>query len=621
MSPDGTRVAFVVNEWDRREDTFTRELYVVDVKTGQMSPPTSASGKKRLPRWSPDGKSLAFLADTGGNTQLQVLRDLHDPPRVIVSPSDSIESFEWSPDGNAIALLGMAAAKIPPGGQTNRKPPVVADEEIEYQRLWIADLATGSLHQVAAGANHVVESSYSPDGRSLACLGQPSPRWPDQTQRGVYIVPVGGGEAKRVTEDTPEARDITWSPDGTNLAYLAATEGNPLGVGPPKIHVVPATGGVPRVLAADFDGYIEGLRWSEGGQSLLFSAGVGVGHHLYRIALSGTTPERLTSGDGVYYSMSTDRTGHALAAIFESPSQPPDVWIRTEIGRPFRALTALNPQVSDWPLGKVETTRWKSSDGQQIEGLVVYPVDYVARRRYPTVLYVHGGPESANMRGFSANWGSLAQVYAGAGFVVFMPNFRGSSNYGGRFALGVGGTSIAPEEGSFADCMTGLDHLIAMGIADSERLAIQGWSYGGYFTAWAIGHTTRFKVASEGAGDANLVSYYGTASINPGFDILNEHPYDDPARWHRLSPLTYVSKVRTPCLILQGEKDQIVPMGQSQEFHKALRHFGVATELVIYPGQPHGLQVPSYQIDKMRRELAWIQKHLASPTVTPTPPH
>ncbi|HXB55650.1 MAG TPA: S9 family peptidase [Vicinamibacteria bacterium] len=601
-------MAFVVSEWDRRDDHFTTDLYLAEVSTGHVSRLTQAPADKRHPRWSPDGRSLAFLTDRDGHAQIHVLDTLGGPPHVVVALSRSVESFEWSPDGKEIAFL--AVEPQPPAQPGSRKLPVVASEDIEYQRLWIVDIATGSIRQLRAGAKHVVQFAFSPKGDLLASLGQASPRWPDQVQRELYIVSRAGGEPRRVTTDGGEKKDPTWSPDGTEVAYLAAAEGNPLSVGPPKVHVVSAAGGTPRILAAAFEGYAQGLAW-KGGRGLLFTAGVGVGQHLYRVALGGAAPQALTTGDGVYSAFTTDRDGRAVAATHESPSHPPEVWVATDVDQPFRVLTALNPQVAEWSLGKVETTRWKSSDGLEIEGLVVYPVDYVAGRRYPTILYVHGGPESANLRGFIANWDSLPQVYAGAGFVVFMPNFRGSSNYGGRFSLGgAGASSIAPEEGSFADSMTGLDHLIEGGIADAAHLAIKGWSYGGYFTSWAIGHTDRFKVAVEGAGDTNLVSYYGTAAINPGFDLLNEHPYDDPALWHKRSPLTYASKVRTPCLILQGEKDEIVPKGQSQEFHKALQHFGVPTELVIYPDQPHGLQVPSYQIDKMRRELEWIRKYI-----------
>jgi dipeptidyl aminopeptidase/acylaminoacyl peptidase len=606
LSPGGERVAFVVTEWNRGEDRFSEDLYIAEVGSGRVSRLPLAPGDKRNPRWSPDGRSLAFLTDHDGTTEIDVTDTLHASTRRILAPSGSIDGFEWSPDGTKMAFVAGDGAK-PPTPPPVHRPPVVASEDIEYEGLWLADLAAGSVRRLPAGARDVVHCTFSPDGGSLACLAQPSPLWPEQTKRELYIVPLGGGDPRRLTANPGEEQDIAWAPDGAEVAYLEATDGNPLGVGPPRIHVVPTAGGTPKVLAPGFDGYIRGLRWQ--GSCLFFTAGVGVAEHLYRIASPGGAPEALTSGDGVYHSITTDRPGRALAAIHESPSEPPEVWFANEAGQPFRALTALNPQAADWSLGKVEVTRWKSADGVEIEGLVVYPLNYVAGRRYPTVLYVHGGPESANVRDLMANWGSLPQVYAAAGFVVLMPNFRGSSNYGGRFALGAGGTSIAPEEGSFADCMTGLDRLIERGIADAEHLAIKGWSYGGYFTAWAVGHTTRFKAAVEGAGDTDLVSYFGTASINPGFDLRNEHPYDDPALWQRRAPLSYASKVRTPCLILQGEKDRIVPMGQSQEFYKALQHFGVTTELVIYPNQPHELRVPSYQIDKMRRELEWIKKY------------
>jgi dipeptidyl aminopeptidase/acylaminoacyl peptidase/CubicO group peptidase (beta-lactamase class C family) len=608
ISPDGAHVAFVVEELDPEQDRYVTHVSVVDVARGTTRRIAPPEGSGHSPRWSPNGRSLAFLWERDGRDQIYAVDPPDGQPRQLVKHEGSIRSFVWSPDGKEVAFLATEPAASP-AGDTKTKPVVVVGDDVRLQRLWVAELAGGATRQLTS-TSHVVQAGWSPDGSTLAFLAQPLPKFPEHVKRELYVVPRTGGEARRLTDNTQEESGIAWKPDSREIAYVAATEGNVLSIGPPRIHIVSASGGTPRVLAPSFDGYVGALRWAPDGQSLVFAAGLRVDRHLYRISSSGGNPEPLTDGEGVYGSFSIDRRGHTVAAIYENTTRPPDVWVASAPGRPMRPLTDLNPQAREWSLGKVQIVRWKSADGLEMEGLVALPVGFTTGRKYPTVMHVHGGPESAMMRGFAANWSHPAHIYAGAGFVYFMPNFRGSSNYGGKFALGAGGTSIAPEEGSFADCMTGLDHLIEKGIADPNRLGLKGWSYGGYFTAWAVGHTDRFKAAAEGAGDTNLVSYYGTAVINPGFDIRLEHPYDDPAKWHKRSPLTYASKVKTPTLILQGENDPIVPIGQSQEFYTALRHYNVPTQLIIYPDQPHGIEVPSYQVDKMRREFEWMRKYL-----------
>jgi dipeptidyl aminopeptidase/acylaminoacyl peptidase len=371
------------------------------------------------------------------------------------------------------------------------------------------------------------------------------------------------------------------------------------------------------VLAPRFDGYIQQHEWRDK-DSFIIWAGLHVNERLFTLS-ADDEPTSITAGEGNFGPFAVNGFGTRLVLLHETPQRPGDVWLRTGDSEPMRQVSHLNPEVEGVALGRVETVRWASADGVDIEGLVVFPTDYHEGRRYPTILQVHGGPEGAHTLGFIADWSNDPHVYAGAGYVTLLPNFRSSSNYGARFAHGVGTNSAALEDGVFQDLMTGIDQLVQRGIADPDRLAVKGWSYGGYSTSWIIGHTDRFKVAAYGAGDTNLVSYYGTAVINPGFDMMNEAPYGNFERWIERSPLTSVARVKTPCLIFQGEKDTIVPLGQSQEFYRALKHFKVPTKLVVYPDQPHGLGVPSYQRDKMQREFEWIDKYLSAATSAAPP--
>jgi len=614
ISPDGSRVAFVVSEWDRERDAHNTDLYLVATSGESPVRLTYDPKNDRSPRWSPDGSSLAFLSNREEDKfQIFVLRIPGGEPRKLTSHGESIADFEWSPDGKTIAFLAPEPKEKekPKEGSKEKKPetkkPVVVDQDPENAHLWLLDVASEQVTRVTRGSFHVADASFAPDGKSIAYIAQNSPKVADSLTAELYVIPVGGGDPRRLSSNTYSESQLRWSPDGRQIAYLSEADGNPA-AGPSRIHVLPASGGEPRVLARRFDGYIRDFSWSKDGASFVFSADLRVNRHLFQLPAADGEPKQLTTEDGLNGPFSVDASGQTLAFIQEGPARPADVWTLRLTDTSGRQLTRLNPQAQEWALGKVETLRWKSTDGTEIEGLVVYPIDYQAGRRYPTILEVHGGPEGAYMRGFLATHGTFPHIYAASGYVTLLPNFRGSSNYGAKFAQAnradVGG-------GDYQDCMSGVDHLIALGVADPDRLAIKGWSYGGYMSGWVVGHTTRFKAAAYGAGLANAVSYYGTADIQ--FSRENLHggtPYSNRSRWDERSPLSYVDQVKTPCLIFHGEKDERVPVGQSQEFYMGLRKHNVPARLVIYPGEPHGLRVPSYQFDKMKRELEWIESYV-----------
>lgn len=611
LSPDGSRVAFVVREWNRNQDRFDRHIHVANLQSAPSSQVTFSAKSEWQPRWSPEGR-LAFLSDRDGRPAVYA-REEGGTERRLFDHAGAISGFEWCPDGKS--LIFLAGESDPEGQPSGTKPVIVVDEEPVSSRLWLFGTLDGKARPLTEPGVYVVGARVSPDGRNVAYLSEPSPRFLDTFKRELYVLALAGGPSQRLTTNQEAEWNIRWSPDGSRLSYLAPSDGNPLGVGPPRIHVVPAAGGPVRVLARQFDGYIQQQEWMDDDNFIVW-AGLRVNERLFRLSAADGQPTPITEGEGNFGPFARNGSGTRLVLLHDTPEHPGDVWLRTDGREPMRQLSKLNPEVEGLALGKVETVRWTSTDGVEIEGLVVYPTDYHEGHRYPTILQVHGGPESAHTRGFIADWSNNPHVYAGSGYVTFLPNFRSSSNYGARFAHGAGANSAALEDGVFGDLMTGLDYLVQRGVADPERLAVKGWSYGGYSTSWIIGHTDRFKVAAYGAGDTNLVSYYGTAVINPGFDMMNEAPYGNFARWIERSPLMSVARVKTPCLIFQGEKDQIVPLGQSQEFYKALKAFKVPTRLVVYPDQPHGLSVPSYQRDKMQREFEWIDKYLKTTTTT-----
>jgi dipeptidyl aminopeptidase/acylaminoacyl peptidase len=619
MSPDGRRVAFVQASWDRENDRFNSDLWLVD-EMRQLVRLTSHPRRDDSPRWSPDARRLAFLSERASDqsssqpagAQIFLINPQGGEPTQLTSHKAPIQSFEWAPDGRSIAFIAEEAREV----KSKSKPPIVVDEDHRFAQLWIVEVASQQIRQLTRGSRHIVAFNWSPDGSQIVFTARATPKLMDGHTTEVFVTPAS---LQNAPYDTAQSRQITkgggaenqprFSPDGRWISYLAHADGDP-NVGPERIHIVPARGGEPIVLAKSFDGYISSYRWVFDSQRVIFLAALGVNAHLYTMRVDDQSPTLMTRNDGVTTGFSMTIDGMNIAYVHESPRMPTEVALLNARNMIPILLTRLNPQVESLTLGLVEVVKWKSNDGTEIEGLLVYPVGYQTGRRYPLLTYIHGGPEGAYTKSFNATWSAFPQVYSGAGYAVFMPNFRGSSNYGAKFAQ-----SNAKLAGKvdYEDILSGVDHLIKQGIADENRLAIAGWSYGGYMSAWIIGHTNRFKCAAYGAGLSNAVSYWGTADIVHQRERLHGGvPWEARKAFDEQSPLNYLTGVKTPTLIFHGEKDERVPLGQSRETYRTLKRLGVATKLVIYPDQGHGILTPSYQLDKVRREFAWVEKYLSA---------
>lgn len=614
ISPDGRRVAFVLTSWDRENDRFNPDIWLTDDARQPPIQLTAHARRDDQPRWSSDGRRIAFLserANDSGSTGAQIflLNLLGGEPVQLTSHKSAIQYFEWSPDNRYIAFIAEE-----PREKSKTKLPIIVDEDQRHAQLWIVDLKTQEVRQLSKGKRHIVAFDWSSDGAQIVFTARSTSGLIDAPTTEVYVIP---SNLKASPYDTAGARQITngngaeseprFSPDGRWLSYLARSEGE-TSAGPMRIHIVSATGGEPRIMGEEFDGHITSHRWVSNGQRIMFLAGSGVNSRIYAVSLLDQKTQAITRDDGVTTGFSMTPDAMNFAFIHENPRLASEVaYLNSRIMIPI-FLTHLNPQIDEFNLGQVESIRWRSTDGTEIEGLFVYPVGYQTGERYPLLTYIHGGPEGAYVKSFNAGWSAFPQIYAARGYAVFMPNFRGSSNYGTRFA---NANTKRAGKVDYEDVMSGIDDLIKRGIADENRLAVAGWSYGGYLSAWIIGHTDRFKCAAYGAGLTNAVSYWGTADIVAQRERLHGGtPWEARQMFDEQSPLTYLTKVKTPTLIFHGEKDERVPASQSQETYRTLKRLGVTAQLVLYPDQGHGLTMPSYQIDKMRREFAWIEKYV-----------
>ncbi|HKQ79674.1 MAG TPA: S9 family peptidase [Blastocatellia bacterium] len=613
LSPDGRRVSFVVDSWDRENDRFNSDVWIVD-EVRQAIRLTWHPKRDDSPRWSPDARRIAFLSERGvdadAGAQIFLLNPAGGEPVQLTSHKAPIQSFEWSPDGRSIVFIAEEAREKP-----RTKPPIVSDENHRFAQLWIVDAASREIKQLTKGSRHIMAFNWSSDGDWIVFTARATPKLTDNDGAEVFITSAGlqnaphdTAQSKQVTKGGGAENQPRFSPDGRWISYLAHADGD-ANVGPERIHIVSVTSGESHVMAPGFDGYISSYRWALDSRRVVFLAAVGVNAYLYTMNVSDAAPALMTRDEGVTtgFSMTNDLLN--VVYIHEKPRMPAEVALLNARNMIPILLTRLNPQIESLTLGHVETVKWASNDETEIEGLLVFPVGYQTGRRYPLLTYIHGGPEGAYAKGFNTSWSAFPQVYAGAGYVVFMPNFRGSSNYGAKFAQ-----SNAKLVGKvdYEDIMSGVDHLIKIGVADENRLALAGWSYGGYMSAWIIGHSNRFKCAAYGAGLSNAVSYWGTTDTTHQRERLHGGtPMDARKMFEEQSPLNFLTNVKTPALIFHGEKDERVPLGQSLETYRTLKRLGVKTQLVIYPDQGHGLTIPSYQLDKMRREFEWIEKNMA----------
>jgi dipeptidyl aminopeptidase/acylaminoacyl peptidase len=647
LSPDGKWVAYVVTAADLKENANDADLWLVAAAGGTPVRLTTSKKGDTQPRWSPDSRRLAFISARTDKPQLFVISPFGGEAEQVTSAKAAVTGFQWAPDGRRIAFV---AQRDPTADEERREKEkddaIVVDRDFKLARIFTVDLETRAARELVSGDFQASDPQWSPDGRRLAFVSNPTPKADDGGLSDVWVVDVPATTATTARADSAAKRDSAakgdtaakaplprprklvpndgpdnaprWSPDGRQLALLTRP-GSAGELGLLRLAVVPAEGGVPRVIAPSFDQVATSPSWSPDGRTIYFTAPVRTGAQLFAATVATGAVRQLSNAPGLMGTASLSRDARLAAFTLGDLQRPNDVHVAPLAGawRPVK-LTDHNPQVRQLAMGRGEVLRWKSRDGLEVEGLVVYPADYTPGRRYPTVAFIHGGPAGVWTAGFPASWGNFAHVWASNGWVAFFPNVRGSSAYGEKFLL----ANVRDwGKGDFDDIQTGLDTLVARGVADPDRMAQSGWSYGGYMTAWTITQTNRFKAAMVGAGLTNMYSMYSTNDLQRTLDgYFGAEPWDDEEAYRRASAMTFIKRAKTPTLIQHGQADLRVPVGQAQELYMGLKRNDVPVELVFYPREPHGLQEPRHQLDKMRREYAWFAKHVLGETAGSPPP-
>ncbi len=616
ISPDGGWIAYVVSEppdTARGERRSQADIWLVDFE-GKRGPRPFAFGPANefAPGFSPDGRWIAFLANRGGAVQVYRIRIDGGEAVPVTSFGGGVSFFAWSPDGGRLAVI---AADPTPAEELRAEragdDERFVDHEDRFGRLWIVDAESGEGRVVTPESLHVQSAAWSPDGSRFAIVTSKHSTNDDMYfhSRLELLDPATGG---RLTIEESVTGPASWSPDGRSIAFMKLHEHPEITVSVPVVAVADAETGSTKLLGLNRDATIRSPRWLPGGKLLAVEM-KGVRRTLASLSVEEDAIDEVEEMLGPYYggvNFSVSRDGSKVAMLKGEPNRPPDVWAK-ELGflGKRRRLTDLNPWLDGRETGETRVVEWKSRDGTVIEGVLYLPPGYRKGTRYPAVVNVHGGPQWAWWLGWHGTWHEWALALACRGYVVLLPNPRGSLGYGVGFARAnfddLGG-------GDYEDVVAGADYLVQEGIADGERLGICGWSYGGAMTAWAITQTGRFRAAVVGAGVTNLYSFHGTTDITPTFLVkyMREVPYVRPEAYRDRSAVQFVRNADTPTLVLHGEEDARVPVGQAYEFYHGLVQTGTYAELFVYPREGHAFAEIRHQIDLVDRIVDWFDLHL-----------
>lgn len=621
ISPAGDRVAYTVSTPSVERNAHEPALFIVSATGGTPKRVaatyqifTPALPAPRL-RWLPDGKTVSVLVQGQGGPQVATINPDNDNVTIITSAPTGVSGYEWSPDGRFVAYLSRdAAGPAPIANKVGSNPPAT--------RLWVQPLGDKAAPRVLTPTDRFVDGmAWAPDSTEIAYAFAPFSGFLAPYSTKIFAAPINGGTARPIIDRPGMNVSPQYSPDGKRLSFITTSERTGL-IAPRGLAVADAAAPNANIRAYPMNGaWIAEILWTPDSESVLVTMNEGTfatraqmfEMPIVKVSLADGKAERLGSDATVEYSMSLSRDGRTLAYREVQARTMGDVVVMDVASRRVQRLTTVNPQLKDLALGELKAISWKSFDGMEIWGLLLTPPGYEGRTRLPLLVYCHGGPIGGVTLGLFPQFmhvpGQIdpypTEAFASAGYAVLFPMPRGGSGYGEA-----GHRMIINDWGGpdYKDIMAGVDHLIAQGIVDADRLGVMGASYGGYMTNWIVTQTGRFKAAAAGASIADLADLY---YLTDAGDVMAEYyklPWENPEGYKRSSPLTHAANVTTPILISHGDRDPRVPLASAQKFFRALQAHGKIAEMDIYPGGGHVFYQPKQQRAVMTRNFEWMRK-------------
>jgi dipeptidyl aminopeptidase/acylaminoacyl peptidase len=620
-SPDGNKVLYTVREAIMTDDRseYINQIFLCNADGSNQIQLTKGDKNSANPKWSPDGKWIAFTSARDGKNNIYLLPLNGGEAEKITDTKNGVNNFDWSTDGSMIAYtMTDPSTDMEEKNKKGKNDWYFYDEEFKQTRLYVLWLNQKDStdkrkwKQITKGNRNVLSFNWSPDGKWIVYDHSRSSMVNDNVYSDIAMVNVETSETKTVVNTAAGEADPRFSPDGKWVAYLVSEEPVVWG-GKNWINIIPAVGGSPKKLASTPNDLTDIIGWSPDGNHVYVGEVNKTLFSIYSLDVEGKEIAEWNKGNsdllGVPF---LNSTGTHWGFTLQNTSKPPEAFVSIANNFYPVKISSINAEIAKQPIPKTEIIRWKSFDGKEIEGLLTYPLNYEAGKKYPLILNVHGGPAGVFTQNFiAANQGSYPiAAFAENGMFVLRPNPRGSGGYGVDFRLANqrdwGG-------GDYKDLMLGVDYVLKMGVADPQRLGVMGWSYGGFMSSWIVGHTDRFKAASIGAPVVDL-SYQNMTDDIQGFLVsyMKSEPWSDWSVYDAHSPLRYVGNVKTPVMLQHGEADIRVPIGNSYMFYNALKRRGVPVRMLILPRQPHGPTEPKMVLKTMQANIDWFEKLIGS---------
>lgn len=626
ISPDGQWIAYVVEHVDAEKDEAVTTIHVVATDGRESRPVTVPDRSAATPRWSPDGRYLAFLGPEAGaededaKSQVWTLDTRGGEAQPWTDVEQGVSDYGWAPSGEQMWLLikdltaeDLEAKRAEEAGEEEPRPLPWVIDRLQFKQdgstyldrsrmhIYVIDGRGAEPRQLTFGDYDDGDPAWSPDGRQIAFVSKRTADPDNNDNSDIWLVPVERErpEPRRLTTNPGADYAPAWSHDGRSIAYVTVTEPDLIWYATNHLAVIPSRGGEPRRPLPTLDRNVRDPVFAPGDEAIVFRLEDSAEEQLARVNLASGELERVVAGDLAVGAFDVHRSGRA-AVLVSAPHMPTEIFLWD--GDSHRRLTHANELVLNaLHLGDVNNVTFPSRDGTTIEGFIVTPPDYDSRRRYPTLLRIHGGPVSQ----YNFAFNSEAQFFAAHGYVVVMTNPRGSSGYGQEFSA-----ALWADWGNkdLEDVLAGVDYAIEEGYADPDRLGVGGWSYGGILTNYVITKSQRFHGAITGASEVLYVANYGHDHYQYQWEMELGLPWENREAWERISPFNDVDKITTPTLVIGGKEDWNVPINNSEQLYQALKRRGIDTQLVVYPGESHGIARPSFIRDRYERYLAWYDR-------------